>query len=357
MNSRERILAAINHEPVDRVPTDIWATDEVWDRLRASFGDDEAVRRALHLDGFGSVRPVYIGPPLPHYPEGASLEYREFYGIWGMGLKWMDFGAGKYLEQTNYPLAEARTIADLETYRWPSADWFDYSRMRAEAEAQHATRAIQCGYMAPFYLHNLLRGLETSLVDPLENPEFTHYLVRRICDFEYDYHARMFEACAGLIDVAQVTDDLGSQSGPLISLKLYREFYAPQHQRFIDLCHSHGIKVFHHDDGSMRAFLPDLAAMGIDILNPVQWTCPGMDMKELKRDFGRRICFHGAVDNQRILPFGTPDDVRAEVRHCIDALADDHTGYILAPCHNLQAITPMENIIALYDEAWRYGRF
>jgi uroporphyrinogen decarboxylase len=96
--------------------------------------------------------------------------------------------------------------------------------------------------------------------------------------------------------------------------------------------------------------------MGIDILNPVQWACPGMDMRELKAEFGNRICFHGGIENQRILPFGTPDEVRAEVRHCIDALASDRTGYILAPCHNLQVVTPVANIIAMYDEAWRYGR-
>jgi uroporphyrinogen decarboxylase len=80
-----------------------------------------------------------------------------------------------------------------------------------------------------------------------------------------------------------------------------------------------------------------------------------MDLLELKREFGARLCFHGAIDNQRVLPFGTPNEVRAEVRHCIDALASDGTGYILAPCHNLQGNTPLENILAMYDEAWRYG--
>jgi uroporphyrinogen decarboxylase len=81
-----------------------------------------------------------------------------------------------------------------------------------------------------------------------------------------------------------------------------------------------------------------------------------MDLVELKREFGDSICFHGAVDNQEVLPYGTPEDVRAEVRHCIDALASDKTGYILAPCHNIQVNTPVENILAMYDEAWSYGR-
>ena len=263
---------------------------------------------------------------------------------------------GVYYEQSYFPLAEAQTIDDLNRYPWPRTEWFDYSGMKAAAQEGRKTKAVQCGYMAPFFYHNKLRGLEQSLIDPFENPELTHEILRRISDFFYAHHRKMFEVCEGLIDVSQVTDDLGSQTGPLISLDIYREFYAPHHKRFIDLCHEFGIQVFHHDDGSCRAFLPLLVEMGIDILNPVQWTCPGMDMAERKREFGHRLCFHGAVENQRILPFGTPEEVRAEVRHCMDALASDGTGYILAPCHNLQVNTPVENILAMYDEAWRYGR-
>jgi len=263
---------------------------------------------------------------------------------------------GAYSEQCFYPLAEARTIDDLNRYAWPKANWFDYSEMKSAARQAARTHAVQCGYMAPIYYHSMLRGLEQSLIDPLVEPELTHCLIGRISDFFYEHHRMMFEACAGLIDVAQVTDDLGSQTGPLIGMDMYRQFYAPHHKRLIDLCHEFGIKVFHHDDGSCRPFLPSLVEMGIDILNPVQWTCPGMDMHELKAEFGDRVCFHGAVENQRILPFGTPEEVRAEVRHCIDALAGNGTGYILAPCHNLQVNTPVENIVAMYDEAWKYGK-
>jgi uroporphyrinogen decarboxylase len=158
------------------------------------------------------------------------------------------------------------------------------------------------------------------------------------------------------VDIAQVTDDYGSQTGPLISLQTFQEFYKPHLRRFIDLCHEFGIKVFHHDDGAIRLFLPDLVAMGIDILNPVQHTCPGMEREGLKRDFGGRICFHGGIDNQKVLPFGTTEEVRQEVRRSIDALASDATGYILAPCHNLQAVSPIENIVAMYEEAFDYGR-
>lgn len=154
-----------------------------------------------------------------------------------------------------------------------------------------------------------------------------------------------------------LTDDLGSQTCPLISLSIYKEFLMPHHKAMIGLCKEYGIKVFHHDDGSMRQFIPYLFEMGIDILNPIQHNCPEMDMNELKEQFGTKICFHGAVDNQSVLPFGTTEEVRQEVRRCIDALASDKTGYILAPCHNIQSCTPIENIIAMYNEAHEYGNF
>jgi uroporphyrinogen decarboxylase len=358
MKSRERILAAVNHQPVDRVPTDIWATPEVWEKLKSRYGSEGNARRELHIDGIMDLRPPYIGPPFrTGCPSDAGEDFKVLYGIWGAGLHWMANDSGRYLEQTNYPLSHIEKAEQLSGVIWPDPDWFDYAAMLEEAKRLQSDHVIMSGYMSPIYIHNLVRGMEMSLMDPLAEPELTHLLLERICDFLFEYHRRIFETCDGLVDISQVTDDLGSQSGPMISLEMYRDFYAPHHRRFMKLCRDFGIKVFHHDDGSMRAFLPDLIDSGIDILNPVQRTCPGMELEGLKNDFGRSICFHGGIENQRILPFGTPDEVRAEVRHCIDTLGKDGTGYILAPCHNLQSITPVENIIAMYEEAWTYGRY
>lgn len=348
MNSRERVLAVINHEVPDRIPTDIWATPEVWSRLREYFGEGVDIMEALHIDWIAWIAPKYVGPSPPAGPLG------DLYW-WGIRYRKVDYGMGIYYEPVNPPLADAKTIEDLDNYRWPRADWFDFSEMRETAKRIRQKRVVGAGYMAIFYLHNLLRGFKKSLLDPVLRPEFTHYLLDRITESLYEQHLRMFEACDGLIDVTQVTDDFGTQTGPMISLKVFREFYRPRMQKLIDLAKSFGLKVFHHDDGAIRMFIPDLVEMGIDILNPVQWTCPGMNLEELKKEFGKQLCFHGAIDNQRILSFATPEQVRAEVRRCIDILASDGTGYILAPCHNIQPITPVENIIAMYDEAWKYG--
>ena len=350
MNSRERVLAAISRQPVDRIPTDLWCTREVWQKLLNHFGDGVDIMAELHIDGMNSVSPEYIGPALPKVPEGETVDF------YGLRHKLIPHEGGAYAEVVFHPLAEAKTIDDLDDYQWPQADWFDYSKMRERALTVRQKRVVMCGSMMPFFYHNQLRGFEQSLMDPLVEPELTHEIVSRLTDFYYEQARRSFEACEGLIDLSGVTDDLGSQTGPLMSTTVYEEFYAPHHKRLIDLCREFGIKVFHHDDGGCRPFIPLLVDMGISVLNPVQWKCRDMDMTELKAAFGDRICFHGGVENQEILPFGTPEDVRAEVRHCIDSLANDGTGYILASSHNIQVVSPLENIIAMYDEAYQYGK-
>jgi len=345
MNHRERILAAARHQPVDRQPTDIWATGEAWQKLRAHTGASTnlEVYDALDIDGIIEIAPPYIGPPLVRRDDYWENE-------WGMGHRTQAVQGGTYEEQVYWPLAQAETIAGLEAYRWPQADWYDYSQLPALA-AQAGGRAVGCGYTAPFFMHNLTRGLELSLMDALLRPEFTHFFVQQVSDFYTEYHRRCFEAAPGLIDFTQVTDDFGSQRGLLISPATFDTFYRGAMQRAMDLAHEHGILVFHHDDGDLRELLPRLVEMGIQVLNPIQWRSGDWDLAALKRDFGGQVCFHGGVDNQHTLPFGTPDDVRAEVRRLKATLASDGTGYIVAPCHNLQGLTPVENVLAMFEAA------
>lgn len=211
--------------------------------------------------------------------------------------------------------------------------------------------------MAPFYMYNNIRGLEQSLIDFLINPEIAEYVLKEICSFLYEYHERLFCAAGGRIDITQVTDDFGSQTGLLISPKVFNYFFEAYYKRFIKLSKNHNIYVFHHDDGAIFDLLPELVDLGIDILNPIQWHLPGMELEKLKGSFGSRLCFHGGVDNQYVLPFGTLREVEEEVRQCVDVLAGNKTGYILAPCHNIQANTPVENILRMYDAAKSIGRF
>jgi uroporphyrinogen decarboxylase len=345
VNHKERLLAAVQHRSVDRLPTDIWATPEVWQKLRQFSGASENIEIYdwLDIDGIIEIIPPYTGPNLL---QGEAYRVDE----WGMGYRTQSYGSGVYEEQVFFPLAKAKTIADLKAFPWPSPDWYDYSAL-PDLAACTPNRAIGCGYTAIFYWHNRLRSLERSLIDPLEHPEFTQYLIQRLSDFFTEYHLRCYQAAQGKLDITQVTDDFGSQTGLLISPRLFDRFYRQPMQRAIDLAHTYGLVVFHHDDGDMRSLLPRLVEMGVQVLNPVQWRCGDWDLEALKTDYGSQLCFHGGIDNQYTLPFAAPQKVRAEVRFLKNTLGRDGTGCIIAPCHNLQSITPVENIIAMYEEA------
>jgi uroporphyrinogen decarboxylase len=382
MNHRERILAAIRHQPVDRCPTDFWATPEVQEKLFEHFGIRRQTRSdswtgkgviageavslmgnvlsrggegiidlydAVGIDGIINISPPYIGPALL-----ADGNYSE--NEWGMGYRRWDHGEGSYNENVRYPLEDAQSIADLDAYRWPSPDWYDYSAL-PDIAALFPDRAIACGYVSMTYYAYQLRGLENSLMDPLLRPDFTRHMLRRMSDFFQEYHSRCFEAARGTVHVTQVTDDYGSQKGLLISPRTFDGFYREPVQRALDLARSFGIVTFHHDDGDCRGLLPTLTEMGIQVLNPLQWRCGDWDLVDLKTKFGDRICFHGGVDNQQTLPFGSREQVRAEVKRLIESLASDGTGYIIAPCHNIQPNTSVEKILELYRAAHDYGRY
>jgi uroporphyrinogen decarboxylase len=365
MTHKERILAAVNLQPVDRTPTDMWATPEVQEKLFDHF--DIGIGRKtktdtigllggqlsrgvealielwdkLDIDGIIDIRPPYMG-------DKRVTKDGILYTEWGFGYKEVGYGRGVYLEQVVFPLDGISTIQELEDFPWPNPDDYDYRALIPIID-RCGGRAISCGYHALFTFHQYLRGLELNLVDPMMDPEFTKMLIKKMADFFVSYHERCFKAAGSRIDFTQVTDDWGAQNGLLSDMAIFDEFYRNEMQRGIDLARSYNIKVFHHNDGDCRPLIPRLVKMGIDVLNPIQWSCGHWNLAELKARYGKDLCFHSAVDNQHTLPFGTPDDVRNEVKFLVDTLGSDGTGFILGPCHNFQSNTPVENILALYE--------
>ena len=320
-------------------------------KLLAHFGvtQDPELWAKLHLDTIVSVDPKYVGPPERVLPDGS----RQLPAWWGITVRPTQYGTGSYDEAVDWALKDATTMAELEQFPWPSADWYDFSTIAAQCD-RWPEHAISGGYVAPFYFLNHLRGLEQSCIDLIAEPELTEFMLGKITAFCWEYASRFFTAANGKLHITQVTDDFGSQHGLMISADTYRKWFKPIQRRFIDLAHQAGVLVMHHDDGAIRPIIPDLIEVGIDILNPVQHVCPGMEMAGLKRDFGSKLCFHGAVENQDILPHGSVADVQREVRDCLNTLGANG-GYILAPCHNLQPVTPVENIVAMYETAWAEG--
>jgi uroporphyrinogen decarboxylase len=256
-------------------------------------------------------------------------------------------GLGYYEEAVEFPLAAATSVAEVERFDWPDPNEWDVSVLRAQCEEWRDYPLLAAG-SEMFYLYCRLRGMEQALEDLISEPAIAEAILERIANFDLVLTRRILDAVGDSLLFSYVAEDLGTQDSLIMSPALFRRFLKPHMARLIELIHSYGVKVFHHDDGAMRPLLPELIDIGIDLLNPVQWRSKGMDRDGLARDFGSRIVFHGGVDNQHTLPFGTPEDVRREVRENI-AIFRDTKGYVVAPCHNLQANTPTANVLALYE--------
>jgi uroporphyrinogen decarboxylase len=235
----------------------------------------------------------------------------------------------------------------VEQFDWPDPGEWDVSGLRAQCD-EWSDYPLLAGGCEMFYLYCRLRGMEQALEDLIANPEVADSILEHIAAVDLALTTRILDEVGDSLLFCYVAEDLGTQDSLLMSPRLFRRFLKPHMARMIDLVHSYGVKVFHHDDGAMRPLLAELIEIGIDLLNPIQWRCRGMDREALARDFGGRIVFHGGIDNQRMLPFGGVEDVRREVRENI-AIFGGGKGYVVAPCHNLQANTPTANVVALYE--------
>ena len=375
MTSRERVLTALAHKEPDRVPVDYWATPEVTDLLLRHFDLKTCDQLLDHLDVDLRVipGPAYIGPPFARHPDGTVED------IWGVPRVEKSYGEegrrGVYKEVTTPPLAGATRVADVVNYaKWPRAEWFDYSGI-AEQCKQYPGRAIvfvgdRLNRTSLLKAAMYLRGTADILLDLIENPAIAEAIFEKIAEFYLEYNRRVFEAalrpCSGPprarrgaadggIDIFMSGDDFGTQSGLFVRHETWKRFFAPGLRRYWALARKYGVKVMHHSCGSIKPLIPDMIEMGLDVLNPIQPGVADMDPRDLKARFGSRLSFHGAMDIQKTLPFGSVEDVRAEVRDRIEALASDG-GFIICTAHNIQVDTPLKNILALFEAYREYGR-
>ena len=363
MDARQRVALALDHAEPDRVPIDYWATSEVSARLREHFGlaTQEQLLEHFGVDFRYIEGPKYIGPE-PTVRDDGSVEDH-----WGVPRASVEVGSGQkasaYREVTDFPLERAASLDDVRDYpKWPSPDWFDYECVRGQvAEARATGKAVifmgdrlnRCAQLKPAMY---VRGVGQILLDLALNPEIAEYVFGRIAEFYLEYARRTLEAADGGIDIFFTGDDFGTQDATMVSPAMWRRFLRPGFQAFIDLGHRYGCKVAHHTCGCVRPLIPDIIECGLDILNPLQPDVAGMDYRDINARFGGQLCFHGAISIQKTLPFGTPDDVRAEVRDRVETLAPGG-GFIFCTAHNIQADTPLENIEALFDAYHTFGRY
>jgi len=363
MDSRQRVSLALAHEQPDRVPVDYWATSEVTHGLLQRFNcsTQEQLLQRFDVDFRYIDGPRYIGPEPEVHADGSAEDH------WGVPRVLVEVGAGartsRYWEVVKFPLADAQSVADVLRYpKWPQPEWFDYACVREQvAQARRTGKVVvfmgdrtnRCAQLKPAMY---VRGVEQILLDLVLAPDLAECIFRRITEFYLEYARRTFEAAGDGIDVFFMGDDFGTQNGPFMSPAMWRRLLRPGFQAMVDLAKRRGYKVAHHSCGSIKPIIPDLIDCGLDILNPVQPDVHDMDRAELKREFGDRLSFHGSISIQRTLPFGTPEDVRSEVRERCATLGRGG-GFIFCTAHNIQADTPLENVEALFEAYRQFGRY
>ena len=340
---------------------DFWAAPEVWERLQRHLELGTREDLLLHLDVDLRVveGPALVGRQMRVSPHGIVLD------LWGVPRRPVTVGAGEraatYMEVTQPPLARAASVADIEAYNgWPSPDWWDYSGLAQQCRRHAGFAVVNAGHRtdrtAQLKPAMYLRGVEQVMLDLADNPALLQAIIARITEYFIEYNRRVFEAARGLIDIFMMGDDFGMQHGPLMSPQMWRKFLRPGFRKYIELAHSYGIRVMHHTCGSVRDLIPDFIACGVDILQSLQPRAAGMDLGELKREFGRDLCFHGSIDIQETLPRGAPAQVRDEVRRRMEA-GKPGGGFIICTAHNIQPDTPTENILALFDAYREHGQY
>ena len=372
LTHRERVLRALNHQEPDRVPLAAYTmTDVCYTNLRRHLGlppmepqylgdisdvvlPHEDVLRGFDLD----TRDVSFATTAPRPSTQESDQYYED----GLGVGFRKHGVFYYYP-VKHPLEGERTVADVRNYPWPRpgpAAVDEAFRQKVLALRQEADCALVMGIGGTMFATAWFLCGDDWFIDLATNPPFVDALMDKLLELQLASAESVLTSLGpDGIDVAICTaDDFGMQSGLLISPEQYRRFIKPRQRLFFDYVKKHfHTKVFVHCDGAIYPLIPDFVEIGADILNPVQVECAGMgDTARLKREFGKDLAFWGALDNQHVLSFGTPQQVKDEVRRRIDDLAPGG-GFVLTPRWAVRPEVPPENLCAIYEAVREFGAY
>lgn len=353
MTGRERVQAVLRREAPDRLPKELKLTPGLLGRFREATGNDDPAEY-FRVE----VRDVYFRPPASqadfsaYYPDGVPpLPNAPGWevGEWGVG---QIPGSEHHFIRIAHPLALLRATAELDSYPWPDLSRPErHEHLEAEVNALHARGLFAIGFMewTIFELAWHLRGMERFFTDLVEMPAFATALLDRITAARCFQAARYAEAG---VDLIKIGDDVGTQRAMLMSPATYREWLKPRHASVIAAARSSrpDVLVSYHSDGDCLAIIPDLIEIGVNVLNPVQPEC--MDLRAIRREFGRDLVFWGGIGTQTTMPFGSSGQVRADVWDAIETLGP--TGYLPCPTHVLEPEVPVENIVAFVEAVESY---
>mgnify|MGYP000132516157 CR=1 FL=1 len=346
MNSKERVKVALAFEEPDRVPVSADYVPEIRKKLRQRAGDEEevdvgvAMGNDMVITSHGFCNGYYL------------KDTPEYYDEWGCKWKYIQNPTGSYTEVIERPLEDEKK---LNSYKIPDP----YNEERYNSSKQIIDRyakdywivgAIPCTI---FEVSWGLRGLDKFMIDMLSNKDFAHELMDKVMEFPLVAGKKLIELG---VDMLWTGDDVGMQTGPMISIDLWREYFKPRYAKLYNEFKklNPNVKIAYHSCGNCEFILDEMYEIGLDVINPIQ---PGaMNPEHIKKRYGKKLAMWGTMDEQRILPFGTPKQVKSEVERLIKTCAPGG-GFILAPAHNIQADTSIENILAFYEAAKEYGRY
>lgn len=401
MSSRERILKAVRHKETDRVPIDLGGTDcstiaigpyrELCEHLNIDarpFQIVDIAQQVVIVDDRIADQIESDAKAIWHFPDQWREDQaydekpvlypsrfnpvtrkngdKEVLAKDGKASLRMPAG-GLYYDICNHPLLPVTDLEGLAAYAidFESTDrpeWYDMSlekleRTVKEIRNKNDRALVGCFGGHVFQAGQYLRGWSEFLLDLAGNPAMAEGVMDRLVEAHMKAFDRYADTVYKHVDIIQVCDDVGMQNTTWISPDTYRKLIKPYHQRlYKHIKDKTGLPLLLHSCGSVSTFIPDFIEMGVDILNPVQYSADKMDLAFLKREFGKDICFWGGgVDTQKILPFGTPEEVSDEVKRCIDMLAPGG-GFVFAAVHNITNGVPLENILAAFRTAQSYGK-
>ncbi len=370
MNSRQRVLSALNHHIPERVPIDfggfhagihikaytelighldIKDNPRILDPIQQLAEPCEELLKRFHVD----IRYVYPNVFLGHDSQGSFKDQ--------FGVTWIKQDKQNYMTISNHPLINA-VIADIESYYFPDeSDKNRFAGIREKTlkicnDGLYALSTNIGGSI--FECCCNLRGLERWFIDMIENPHFCEALLDKVLGFWMDYYTGLLSEVGDVIDIVMIGDDLAGQNGPLFSMDFYRDFLKPRHKELIQHIKSlTSAKICYHTCGSCFEFIPELIEICIDILNPVQAGLKNMEPQKIKNEFGKRISlWGGGIDSGYKLALSNPADIRENVRRNLE-IFKQWGGYIFSNDHNIQFDIPPENIVALFDAAYEFGLY
>ena len=341
MTSKERVYLALQRKPTDRVPIFMWYHPQTTQRLGRLL---EIPSQYVPLAMGDDIRQAWVSNN--HAMEGIVHEHDGESHVDDWAIEWTRIDG--FNQISKYPLAEAGEQQLLQ-YRFP------FDRINSLVDLMKPVMEFKDDYfvgcdVSPcvFEMYWRLRGMEKTLLEIASNPDLTQEMLKRSTEFSM---ALSEAACQRFdLDWLWLGDDAAGQQSMLMSPDTWRQMVKPFLKQNAEVGRRHGLYVAFHSCGAIRPIIGDLIEIGVDVLNPIQCNCPGMAPLELKKEYGHLLTFSGGIDEQELLPHGTPAKVKQEVRKMIEIMAPGG-GYFLGSTHNFQDDCPTENILSMYEAA------